>query len=138
MKRTIRDLKNIEGKRILLRCDFNVPLDNYGDILDDNRIVQELPTISYLVKQNVKLIVCSHIGRPNGYDKYLSMFPIAVCLMKYFPNRVKFCNKIVGSEVETAVSKMKNGEILVLENLRFNPGEEENSPEFVSDRKSTV
>ena len=84
MKRTIRDLKNIEGKRILLRCDFNVPLDNYGDILDDNRIVQELPTISYLVKQNVKLIVCSHVGRPNGYDKYLSMFPIAVCLMKYF------------------------------------------------------
>ena len=132
MKRTIRDLKNIDGKRILLRCDFNVPLDNYGDILDDNRIVQELPTISYLVKQNVKLIVCSHVGRPNGYDKYLSMFPVAVCLMKYFPNRVKFCNKVVGPEVQAAVSKMKNGDILVLENLRFNPGEEENSPEFVS------
>ena len=58
MKRTIRDLKNIEGKRVLLRCDFNVPLDNYGDILDDTRITAELPTIDYLLKQKVKLIVC--------------------------------------------------------------------------------
>lgn len=132
MKRTIRDLKNIEGKRVLLRCDFNVPLDKYGDILDDNRIAAELPTIEYLVKSKVKLIVCSHLGRPNGYDKYLSMFPIAVYLMKHFPNKVKFCNKVVGPEVDIAVEKMKSGEIIVLENLRFNQGEEENSPEFVS------
>ncbi len=133
MKRTIRDLKNIEGKRVLLRCDFNVPLDKYGDILDDTRIAAELPTIEYLVKNKVKLIVCSHLGRPNGYDKYLSMFPIAVYLMKHFPNKVKFCNKVVGPEVDNAVAKMKPGEIIVLENLRFNKGEEENSPEFVSE-----
>lgn len=133
MKRTIRDLKNIEGKRVLLRCDFNVPLDKYGDILDDTRIAAELPTIEYLVKNKVKLIACSHLGRPNGYDKYLSMFPIAVYLMKHFPNKVKFCNKVVGPEVDNAVAKMKPGEIIVLENLRFNKGEEENSPEFVAE-----
>ncbi len=132
MKRTIRDLKNIQGKRILLRCDFNVPLDNYGDILDDTRIVAELPTIAYLNKKGAKLIVCSHLGRPNGYDKYLSLFPVAVYLMKHFPNKVKFCSKVVGPEVESAVSKLNDGEILVLENLRFQSGEEENSPEFVS------
>jgi len=132
MKRTIRDLRNIKGKRILLRCDFNVPLDNYGDILDDTRIVAALPTISYLNKKGARLIVCSHLGRPNGYDKYLSLFPVAVYLMKYFPNKVKFCSKVVGEEVDKAVSELKDGEILVLENLRFKLGEEENDPKFVS------
>lgn len=131
MRRTIRDLKNIQGKRILLRCDFNVPLNKYGDIQDDTRIVAEIPTIKYLNEKGAKLIVCSHLGRPDGYDKYLSLFPIAVYLMKYFPNKVKFCSKVVGDEVENAVSKLKDGEILVLENLRFLHGEEENSPEFV-------
>lgn len=131
MRRTIRDLKNIQGKRILLRCDFNVPLNKYGDIQDDTRIVAEIPTIKYLNEKGARLIVCSHLGRPDGYDKYLSLFPVAVYLMKYFPNKVKFCSKVVGDEVENAVSKLKDGEILVLENLRFLPGEEENSPEFV-------
>ncbi len=131
MRRTIRDLKNIQGKRILLRCDFNVPLNKYGDIQDDTRIVAEIPTIKYLNEKGAKLIVCSHLGRPDGYDKYLSLFPVAVYLMKYFPNKVKFCSKVVGDEVENAVSKLKDGEILVLENLRFLHGEEENSPEFV-------
>lgn len=131
MKKTIRDLKDLKGKRVLLRCDFNVPLDNWGDILDDNRIVQAIPTIKYLNDAGTKLIVCSHLGRPKGYDKFLSLFPVAVALMKYFPNKVKFCSKVVGPEVEDAVSKMKNGDILVLENLRFNKGEEENDPTFV-------
>lgn len=131
MKRTIRDLKNIKGKRILLRCDFNVPLDNYGDILDDTRIFAALPTISYLQKQGAKLIVCSHLGRPTGYDKYLSLFPVAVYLMKYFPNKVKFVGKVVGPEVEKNVEALKEGEILVLENLRFDAREEQNDPEFV-------
>lgn len=131
MKRTIRDLKNIKGKRILLRCDFNVPLDNYGDILDDTRIFAALPTISYLQKQGAKLIVCSHLGRPIGYDKYLSLFPVAVYLMKYFPNKVRFVGKVVGPEVEKNVEALKEGEILVLENLRFDAREEQNDPEFV-------
>ncbi len=136
MKRTIRDLKNIKGERILLRCDFNVPLDNWGDILDDTRIVAAIPTIQYLQKQGAKLIVCSHLGRPKGYDKFLSLFPVAVVLMKYFPNKVKFCNKTIGDEVKTAIKNMKNGEILVLENLRFHAGEEKNDPAFVKELAS--
>lgn len=132
MKRTVTDLKNIQGKRVLCRCDFNVPLDHWGDILDDTRIVAALPTISFLVSKGAKVILCSHLGRPKGYDKFLSLFPVAVFLMKHFPNKVKFCSKVVGPEVDDAVSKLKDGEILVLENLRFNKGEEENDPTFVS------
>lgn len=131
MKRTIRDFKNIKGKKVLLRCDFNVPLDAYGDILDDNRIVASIPTIKYLVDNEVKLIICSHLGRPKGYDKYLSLFPVAVHLMKYFPNKIKFCTKTVGPEVSKAVDDLKDGEILILENVRFCEGESTNSPEFV-------
>ena len=136
MKRTIKDLKNIQGKRVLLRCDFNVPLDNWGDILDDTRITASIPTIKYLNDQNCKLIICSHLGRPKGYDKFLSLFPVAVCLMKYFPNKVKFCPKVVGDEVKRDIAKMKSGDILVLENLRFDPREEENDLSFVKELAS--
>ncbi len=117
----------------MLRCDFNVPLDNWGDILNANRIEAALPTITYLTQQGAKLIVCSHLGRPKGYDKFLSLFPVAVYLMKTFPNKVKFCSKVVGPEVDLAISKLHDGEILVLENLRFEKGEEENSPAFVKE-----
>ena len=136
MKRTIRDLKNIQDKRVLLRCDFNVPLDKYGDILDATRITASIPTIKYLVDQNCKLIICSHLGRPKGYDKFLSLFPVAVYLMKYFPNKVKFCPKVVGDEVKRDISKLKSGNILVIENLRFDPREEENDPTFVKELAS--
>lgn len=136
MKRTIRDLKNIGGNKVLLRCDFNVPLDKYGDILDATRILTSLPTIRYLNEQNCKLIICSHLGRPKGYDKFLSLFPVAVCLMKYFPNRVRFCPKVTGPVVEKYIDEMKNGDILVLENLRFDPREEENDPSFVKELAS--
>ena len=136
MKRTIRDLKNIGGNKVLLRCDFNVPLDKYGDILDATRISTSLPTIRYLNEQNCKLIICSHLGRPKGYDKFLSLFPVAVCLMKYFPNKVRFCPKVTGSVVEKYIDEMKNGDILVLENLRFDPREEENDPSFVKELAS--
>ena len=136
MKRTIRDLKNIGGNRVLLRCDFNVPLDKYGDILDATRILTSLPTIRYLNEQNCKLIICSHLGRPKGYDKFLSLFPVAVWLMKYFPNKVRFCPKVTGPVVEKYIDEMKNGDILVLENLRFDPREEENDPSFVKELAS--
>lgn len=131
MKRTIRELGDIRGKRVLLRCDFNVPLDHWGDILNTARIDASLPTISFLVQKGAKLIVCSHLGRPKGYDKFLSLFPVAVNLMKHFPNRVKFPGKVTGPEVDEAVKNLKNGEILLLENLRFDSGEAENSPTFV-------
>ncbi len=118
---------------MLLRCDFNVPLDNWGDIQNANRIDAALPTIKYLVEKGAKLIVCSHLGRPKGYDKFLSLFPVAVYLMKSFPNKVKFCSKVFGPEVDLAISKLRDGEILMLENLRFVKGEEENSPTFVKE-----
>lgn len=132
MKRTIRDLKNITGKRVLVRCDFNVPLDKYGYIKDDTRIVEALPTIQYLVEKNAKVILCSHLGRPKGFDKWLSLFPVAVYLMRKFPNRVRFCDRTVGPDVMAEISKMKKGQILVLENTRFVPGEEANSEGFAS------
>ena len=120
MKKTIRDLKDLKGKRVLLRCDFNVPLDNYGDILDDTRISAEIPTIKYLADHGAKVIVCSHLGRPkSSYDKYLSLFPVAVYLMKVFPNRVRFSRSPAGKEAEAEVAKLKEGEILLLENVRF-------------------
>lgn len=136
MKRTIRDLTDLKGKKVLLRCDFNVPLDNWGDILNDNRIKEELPTISYLVSKGAKVIVCSHLGRPKGFDKFLSLFPVAVYLMKHFPNKVKFVSKVVGEEVNNAIEKMNNGEIIMLENLRFMKGETENDPKFVKELAS--
>lgn len=127
-------MKDLKGKRVLLRCDFNVPLDNYGDILDDTRISAEIPTIKYLADHGAKVIVCSHLGRPkSSYDKYLSLFPVAVYLMKVFPNRVKFSRSPAGKEAEAEVAKLKEGEILLLENVRFLEGEEINNPKVVQE-----
>ena len=136
MFKTVKDLKDLEGKRVLLRCDFNVPVNKDGEVLDDSRIVQALPTIRYLVEHNAKVIICSHLGRPKGYDKYLSLLPVAVYLMKYFPDKVRFCEKTVGPEAQNAVQNVKNGEILLLENTRFDPREEANDPEFVRELAS--
>ena len=136
MLQTVRDLKDLEGKRVLLRCDFNVPVNKDGDILDDSRIIQALPTIRYLVERNARVIICSHLGRPKGYDKYLSLLPVAVHLMKYFPDKVRFCEKSVGPEAQNAAQNVRNGEILLLENTRFDPREEENDPEFVQELAS--
>ncbi len=134
MKKTIRDLKDLKGKRVLLRCDFNVPLDNYGDILDDTRISAEIPTIKYLVDKGARVVVCSHLGRPkSSYDKYLSLFPVAVYLMKAFPNKVKFSRASAGPDAEAEVEKLKDGEILLLENVRFLEGEEKNNPKVVQE-----
>ena len=134
MKKTIRDLKDLKGKRVLLRCDFNVPLDNYGDILDDTKISEEIPTIKYLVDKGAKVVVCSHLGRPkSNYDKYLSLFPVAVYLMKAFPNKVKFSRASAGPDAEAEVAKLKDGEILLLENVRFLEGEEKNNPKVVQE-----
>ena len=122
--RTITDIKDLKGKRVLLRADFNVPLTKTGDVLDDTRIRAEIPTINYLVSHGAKLVICSHLGRPSGYEAGLSLFPVATRLMKYFPDRVKFSNKVVGQEAERLAKNLKEGEILLLENLRFEPGEE--------------
>ena len=136
MLKTIRELKNLRGKRVLLRADLNVPLSEDGDILDDTRILAELPTISYLMDKGAKLIVCSHLGRPNGFDKYLSLFPVAVNLMQHFPGKVKFCDKTIGEEVKQEISRMKDGDVLLLENTRFDPREKENDKQFADELAS--
>ena len=136
MLKTIRDLKDLGEKRVLLRADFNVPLSEEGDILDKTRIIAELPTISYLMDKGAKVIICSHLGRPNGFDKYLSLLPVAVELMQYFPGKVKFCDKTIGEEVKAEVAKMMPGDVLLLENTRFDPREKANDKNFADELAS--
>lgn len=130
MKRSIRDLVNIEGKRILLRADFNLPMDKVGRFTDTTRLINELPTIRFLVERGAKVIICSHLGRPNGFDFRLSLWPISLMLMKYFPGKVQFANKVIGDEVKEQVNSLSNGSILLLENVRFYKEETENDPAF--------
>lgn len=130
MKRSIRDLVNLEGKRVFLRTDFNLPMDNAGRITDTTRLISELPTIRFLVERGARVIICSHLGRPKGVDFRLSLWPISLILMKYFPGKVSFAHKVVGDEVKKQVECMSNGSILLLENVRFYKEETENDPEF--------
>lgn len=131
MKRSIRDLADLEGKRVLLRADFNVPMDKFGKILDKTRIEAEIPTIKYLVDKGAKVIICSHLGRPKGFDISLSLWPISLILLKYFPGKVQFSQKTVGPLVEEHIKSMTNGSVLLLENTRFHEEEEKNDPTFV-------
>ena len=130
MKRSIRDLVNLEGKRVFLRADFNLPMDKVGRITDTTRVTNELPTIRYLLQRGAKVIICSHLGRPKGFDFRLSMWPISLILMKYFPGKVQFSEKIIGPQVKEQIENMSNGSILLLENVRFYKEEEANDPNF--------
>ena len=136
MKRSIKDLASVEGKRIFLRADFNLPMDRFGRITDTTRVTSELPTIRYLVERGAKVIICSHLGRPKGFDFRLSMWPIALILMRYFPGKVQFAHKVIGQEVKDRIANMSNGSILLLENVRFYKEEEENDPEFAKELAS--
>ena len=130
MKRSIRDLVNIEGKKILLRADFNLPMDKVGRFTDTTRLTNELPTIKYLVERGARVIICSHLGRPKGFDFRLSLWPVSLMLMKYFPGKVQFAHKVVGDEVLEQANSLSNGSILLLENVRFYKEETENDPNF--------
>jgi phosphoglycerate kinase len=120
----------VSGKRIFVRVDFNVPLDG-ETITDDTRITSALPTISWLREQGAKIILASHLGRPKGQrnPKY-SMAPVARRLEELVGQPVKLSNAVTGPDAEAAANALGNGEILLLENLRFEPGEEKNDPEF--------
>jgi phosphoglycerate kinase len=128
--RTIRDLE-ISGKRVLVRVDFNVPMDEAGTITDDLRIVTVLPTIDYALAQGARVILCSHMGRPKGQrvEKY-SLAPVAAYLSSYYEKEVPLAPDCVGQETEAMVKAMQDGDILLLENLRFHAEEQENDPEF--------
>jgi phosphoglycerate kinase len=128
--KTIRDLE-LNGKRVLIRVDFNVPMNEQGEITDDLRIRMVLPTIQYAVGQGAKVILASHSGRPKGkrVEKY-SLKPIAERLAELLGKEVKLANDCVGPEAEKAAAALKNGEILLLENLRFYAEEEGNDAAF--------
>ncbi|HVP35799.1 MAG TPA: phosphoglycerate kinase [Terriglobales bacterium] len=128
-KLTIDDLK-LKDKRVLVRVDFNVPLNEKKEVADDTRIVESLPTIKKILSEGGKAILMSHLGRPKGKDPNLSLAPVAQRLEKLLGKPVKFVDDCIGEKVEKAVSELKSGECLLLENLRFYPQEEKNDPEF--------
>ncbi len=130
-KKTIRDIE-VGGMRVLVRVDFNVPLDMHsGKILDDSRIRAVLPTIKYLVDHKARVVLCSHLGRPDGkVVEELRMAPIVKRLSEIAGIKVLAAIDCVGSEVEKQVNNLKEGEILLLENLRFHAEEEKNDPDF--------
>ncbi|RLC44422.1 MAG: phosphoglycerate kinase [Candidatus Coatesbacteria bacterium] len=129
-KKSVSDVE-LGGKRVLLRVDFNVPLGPEREILDDTRIRAHLPTINYIISKGAKLIVASHLGRPKGkVVPELSLAPVAKRLDELLEAKVRFVDDCVGPKVASAVDSLGVGEILLLENTRFKPGETENSPEL--------
>lgn len=128
-KKTIRDI-DVEGKTVLLRADYNVPISD-GKIVDDYRIQRSLPTVQYLVGHGARLVICSHLGRPDGKrDPEASLWPVAKRLDSILENTVSFVDDCIGDKVKTAVDKLQPGEVLLLENLRYYPEEEKNDQEF--------
>ena len=128
-KKTIRDI-SVSGKRVLVRVDFNVPLDKEKHIEDDTRIRESLPTIEHLLSQGAKVILMSHLGRPKGKSPEFSLAPVAKRLSELLGKPVHFASDCIGAEAETAVNALQNGEVLLLENVRFYKEEEANDLEF--------
>ena len=129
-KKTVEDV-NVKGKRVLVRVDFNVPLQD-GKVADDKRITAALPTVKYLLEHGAKVILCSHLGRPKGERKMeFSLAPVAERLKELLPGvRISFAPDCIGKETEKMAGELREGEILLLENLRFHKEEEKNDPEF--------
>ena len=128
-KRTIKDIP-IDRKTVLVRADYNVPLNKKGEISDDLRIRASLPTISYLLKHSAKVVIMSHLGRPEGRDASQSLEPIAVRLSELLQKPVIFVEDCIGDKVVQAVKKAPNGSVILLENLRYYPEEEANDEVF--------
>src|SRR6185369_17112548 len=129
-KKTIRDI-DLDGKRVLLRADYNVPLDDKGEITDDYRIQQSLPTLQFLLGHGASVVVCSHLGRPDGKPnaKY-SLLPVAKRLKELLGRTVEFAPDCVGERAQKAAENLQPGQVLLLENLRFHADEEENERDF--------
>jgi len=136
-KKTIEDVE-VGGKRVLCRVDFNVPLQD-GEITDDRRIRAAIPTISYLVDRGAKVILCSHLGRPKGEAvDSLRLNPVAARLAELMDRPVTKVDDCIGDDVKTAVSKLADGDLLLLENLRFHKQEEKNDPDFAKQLASVA
>ena len=135
-KKTVRDI-DVKGKKVLVRCDFNVPQDENLEITDNRRIVAALDTIKYLLENNAKVILCSHLGRPKGeVKKEFSLLPVAKELSRLLGIEVKLASDIVGDSAKELTSNMKEGEVVLLENVRFDKREEANDPEFAKELAS--
>ena len=129
-KKTVKDIE-LKGKKVFVRCDFNVPMDENRNITDNTRIVAALPTIKYLLEQNCKLVLASHLGRPKGeFKPEYSLAPVAKELSKLLGKEVIMANDVVGEDATFKANNLKEGEILLLENVRFHKEETENDIEF--------
>lgn len=130
MKKTVKDI-DVKGKKVLVRCDFNVPQDENQNITDTRRIVSAIPTIKYLLDNGAKVILCSHLGRPKGeVKKEYSLAPVAKELENILKIPVKLADDIIGESAKKLTKDMKEGEVVLLENVRFDAREEKNEPEF--------
>ena len=129
-KKTVKDI-DLKGKKVFVRCDFNVPMDENQNITDNTRIVAALPTIKYLLEQNCKIILASHLGRPKGEVKpEFSLKPVAKELSKLLGKEVIMANDVIGEDATTKAANLKDGEVMLLENVRFHREETDNDPEF--------
>ena len=138
MKKTIRDIE-LKGKRVLIRCDFNVPLDSNQNITDDTRIRAALPTLEYMVTQGAKVVVMSHLGRPKGKAAAeFSLAPVAVRLAELLGKQVEFADSdvVVDDSVKEKVAALKDGDVLLLQNVRFRKEETDNEPGFAKELAS--
>jgi len=134
-KKTLRDV-NVRGKKVLVRVDYNVPIDEQGNIVDDTRIKASLPTVEYLLDANAKVILMSHLGRPKGRNPKYSLAPVAKRLSRYINKEVKLAPDCVGEEVKQIVNSMKDGDVVLLENLRFHKEETECDENFAKELAS--
>ena len=129
-KKSVEDLQ-VSGKKVLVRVDFNVPLDENKNVTDDNRIVGALPTIKYLIDNNAKVILCSHLGRPKGeFNEKYSLKPVVKRLAELLGKDVKIAEDVIGPSAKKLANELKEGEVLVLENVRFHKEETDNDKEF--------
>ncbi len=129
-KKTVEDI-DVAGKKVLVRCDFNVPFDAEGNISDPKRINEALKTIKYLVDNNAKVILCSHLGRPKGeFNMKYSLAPVAAYLSKALGKEVKMAADVVGESAQSISASLQDGEVALIENVRFHKEEEKNDPEF--------
>ena len=129
-KKTVEDI-DVAGKKVLVRCDFNVPFDGEGNISDPKRIDEALKTIKYLIDHKAKVILCSHLGRPKGeFNLKYSLAPVAAYLSKALGFEVKMAKDVVGESAQSIAASLQDGEVELIENVRFHKEEEKNDPEF--------
>ena len=132
-KKTVENIE-VNGKKVLVRCDFNVPQNENGEITDNRRIVSALPTIKYLMDNGAKVILCSHLGRPKGeFKEKYSLKPVAEELTKLLGKEVNLAKDVIGEDAKSLAENLQSGDVMLLENVRFHKEEEENNAEFAKE-----